>query len=162
MSSPSRRWYAHLGVRGARPGQRWLRGPLEQADRPTPEQIFQRLWPLAPEPPPPPPLVLDVAHLFELPDVPRPPQGDARPLLRWRLEVEFACHDVRIVGTAAGVLRWPEEPVGDALIAMQRLLVAEHLAEGGYGPEYLDFTDVLGCCVQQTDAPPTHPLAVLD
>ncbi|MCC6644641.1 MAG: hypothetical protein IT374_03590 [Polyangiaceae bacterium] len=146
-------------MRGSRPGPRWLRGPVEHPDRPTPEQILEELRAGAPEPLPPPPLVLDVAHLFELPDVPRPPRGDARPLLRWRLEVEFACHDVRVVGTAAGVLGWPEEPVGDVLGAMRRLLVAERLAEGGYGPEYLDYTDVDGCRVEQTDAAATHPLA---
>jgi hypothetical protein len=63
------------------------------------------------------PTKLMVANYFELPDPPYPPPGVA--LRSWRVEVGFACHDVKFGGDAAGVFAWPEEPADWALRTMQ-------------------------------------------
>ncbi|MCC6666356.1 MAG: hypothetical protein IT375_21560 [Polyangiaceae bacterium] len=144
-------------MQDSRRGQLWLIGPLDHAERPTPEQIFEKLQQLARHTLPPP-LELDVAHLFELPEVPRPPPGDPRPLRHWRVEVDFECADIRLVGADAGVFAWPEQPAGTALASMERLLVIEALAKSSAGPEYIDFTDLRGSSVRETSEPLTHPL----
>jgi hypothetical protein len=100
---------------------------------------------------------LTVAHLFEWPDPPSPPQGDPRPLKHWRIELSFVCHDVKFGADCEGVFAWPEEPADAVLHEMQRLLIAETLSRRGDGPSYAEYSDIVRCAVAQTEAPLTHP-----
>lgn len=100
---------------------------------------------------------LTVAHLFEWPDPPRPPQGDGRPLKRWHVELGFVCHDVKFGADCDGIFAWPEEPAGAVLRDIQILLMAETLSRRGDGPGYVEFSDITRCTVVETEAPLTHP-----
>jgi hypothetical protein len=100
---------------------------------------------------------LTVAHLFEWPDPPRPPQGDDRHLKRWHVKLGFVCHDVKFGADSDGVFAWPEEPSGAVLRDMQNLLMAETLSHRGDGPGYVEYSEITRCTVTETDAPLTHP-----
>jgi hypothetical protein len=105
------------------------------------------------------PVEVQVANLFEMPEPPRPAADDSRPLERWRISVDFVCHDVKFGSTSSGVFEWPEEPAGAALDAMTRVLLAESLSMRGDGPEYADYSDVLKRSVEPTADESNHPLA---
>jgi len=96
-----------------------------------------------------------IINLFALDDPPMPP-ADGRPLRNWAVDVDFVCHDIKFGATAHGVFRWPEEPEGVPLSAMQRLLVGEMLALRGDGPEWADACDIPATKISETSAAPTH------
>jgi hypothetical protein len=104
------------------------------------------------------PATIHVVSHFQLPDPPRPPPGDERPLRSWRVSVDFVCHDVKFGGSGTGVFAWPEEPNGAALDAMTHILVAQTLTMRGDGPEYASYSDVLSIKVAETDEAPYYPL----
>lgn len=104
------------------------------------------------------PVDVHVANHFELPDPPQPPAGDARPLKSWRVTVDFVCHDVKFGSTASGVFAWPDEPAESPLRQMTFLLMADQLAARGDGPDYANYSDVLGVRVAAVDDPPDYPM----
>lgn len=103
------------------------------------------------------PVSIHVANLFELPDPPRPPI-DGRPLRRWRVTVDFVCHDVKFGGSGSGVFGWPEEPTGSTLAGMLHVLMAETLSMRGDGPDAVGYSDVLAHSVAETADPLEYPL----
>jgi hypothetical protein len=105
------------------------------------------------------PVDVHVANLFEMPVPPRPAADDRRPLERWRVTIDFVCHDVKFGGISAGVFESPEGPAGAALDAMTRVLLAESLSMRGDGPEYADYSDVLKRTVEPAADESNHPLA---
>ena len=104
------------------------------------------------------PVDMIVAHNFELFDPPRPAYGDVRPLKRWRVEVDFVCHDVKFGGSNSGVFEWPEAPAGGTLDAMQKALVGDMLALRGDGPDYANYSEVLKSSVEETGDRADYPL----
>jgi hypothetical protein len=104
------------------------------------------------------PVEVHVANLFAMPEPPHPAADDRRPLKRWRVTVDFVCHDVKFGSTSSGVFEWPQEPTGAALDAMTRLLMAESLSMRGDGPDYADYSDVLKRGVEPTADEPNHRL----
>lgn len=104
------------------------------------------------------PVTLDVVHLYELFDPPRPPRNDMRPLRNWRVEIDFVCHDVKFGSSNDGVFSWPEEPTGVALDAMTRLLMGDRLAVRGDSPENADYSEVLSRKVNETEESADFPL----
>ena len=104
------------------------------------------------------PVEVHVANLFEMPEPPRPAADDRRPLKRWRVAIDFVCHDVKFGSDSSGVFEWPEEPAGAALDAMTRVLLAEKLSMRGDGPDHADYSDVLKRSVEPTADEPNHQL----
>lgn len=104
------------------------------------------------------PVSIHVAHHFELLDPPRPNREDRRPMKRWHIAIEFVCHDVKFGGSNAGVFEWPEEPSGNALFEMNRLLMGDMLSIRGDGPGYADYSEVLSCKITETTDAPDYPL----
>lgn len=104
------------------------------------------------------PASIHVANLFELPDPPRPPPSDGRPLRHWRIDVDFVCHDVKFGGSGQGVFGWPEQPAGAPLERMLHVLMADTLSMRGDGPAAADYSDVLAHSVAETAEPVHYPL----
>ena len=103
------------------------------------------------------PASIHVAHLHELPLPPRPP-ADGRPLRNWDVSVDFVCHDIKFGSSARGVFAWPEQPDENMVVTMARVLIADKLALRGDGPDYVDYTDILGTRVSETTEAPDYPL----
>lgn len=99
---------------------------------------------------------LHLANLFELLDPPAPPPG--LPLRRWRVDVDFVCHDIKFGAHAGGVFLWPEQPGGDALQSMARVLMGDSLALRGDGPDWVDYSEAHTLRVEATDSEPDYPL----
>lgn len=95
-----------------------------------------------------------VANLFELFAPPEPQIGKA--LKRWRIDVDFVCHDVKFGSSSGGVFVWPERPEGGVLQDMLRVLVGDMLAMRGDGPSYVDYSDVLKTTVEETSEEPDY------
>ena len=134
MSVDTRRFYATLLFSNAADQSGWAGGFFRQPAKPTREE------------------------LFELPDPPRPAEGDTRPLYAWKVKVDFVCHDVKFGHADEGVFQWPEQPASATLETMARVLMAERLAMRGDGPDYVDYSDILALSVEPTSDEPDHPL----
>ncbi|ESX11034.1 hypothetical protein NKJ16_03625 [Mesorhizobium sp. M0179] len=104
------------------------------------------------------PTRVSVDHHFEQPDPPRPPPSDIRPLLSWKVEIDFGCTDVRFGAKTDGVFAWPEEPTGRALNDMTHLLMADRLSMYGTGPEGAYYSELVWAKVTETDAAADYPL----
>lgn len=100
------------------------------------------------------PLALAIVHLFELLPVPVPQIG--KTLSSWRVTVGFVCNDVKFGGTHSGVFAWTQEPRGDELDAMARVLMGDMLALRGSGPDNVDRCDRLSVEVESSQLPPDY------
>jgi hypothetical protein len=97
----------------------------------------------------------NIVHVFELPDPPLPsPSG--RPLLNWKVVVDFVCHDIKFGSTAQGIFQWPEAPAGDVLRQMQNVVMADALTLRGDGPDWVESCEVHDTQVSATSEPPTY------
>jgi hypothetical protein len=164
MNGRPKRFYSTLLFSNAAQQSGWAGGFFRQLAKPTREMLFElfkddaaaelrrRGYADAV------PVSVHVANLFELPDPPRPAEGDTRPLLAWKVKVDFVCHDIKFGHTDEGVFQWPDEPSGAALSAMAHVLMAERLAIRGDGPDYVDYSDILALAVEPTSEQADHPL----
>lgn len=101
------------------------------------------------------PATIHVAQAHELPDVPRAP--GSQPMKHWHIDLDFICHDVKFGMDLAAVFSWPQEPRGEDLAAMTRLMIADAMSVRGDGPSWADEAEITSLAVRETDAPPTYP-----
>ena len=101
------------------------------------------------------PASLHVVKLHELFDPPEPPIG--KPLLRWRVDLHFVCHDIKYGAGESGVFVWPEQPSGDVLDRMARVLIGDGISIRGDSPENADYSEVLQIKVEATDEEADYP-----
>jgi hypothetical protein len=157
-----KRFYATLLFSNAAKKSVWAGGFFSRAARPTRAELFELFKSDAAAAftrrgdEDAVPVELSIANLFEMPEPPHPAADDHRPLQRWRVTVDFVCHDVKFGSTSSGVFEWPEEPAGAALDAMTRVLLAESLSMRGDGPDYADYSDVLKRSVEPAADGPNH------
>lgn len=102
------------------------------------------------------PVDLHVGHLFEIFDPPAPPPG--LPLHHWRVDVDFVCHDVKFGSRASGVFAWPEQPSGDVLDAMARVLMGDSLTVRGDGPDWANVSETRLVKIEATSDTLDYPL----
>jgi hypothetical protein len=152
--APPRRFHVVASVDDDAGHSAWVGGFLTRPTRPGPKELLRIYADEAKEELGTEPVNILVAHVFELPDVPRPPSLDGCP--HWRVDLDFVCHDVKFGASTSGVFAWPEEPAGAVLDEITRLLMAETLAFRGDHPENADYSDVVRRTVERTDAPLTH------
>ena len=161
---PMRRYFARFHATDAAGQSAFVTGAFEAAERPADAELVEifraevraqferrRLRETAP-------FQVRVERLFEVPGPPCPARGDTRPLLHWRMEIEFACHDFHLTGVGRGVFAWPERPSGTALAAMTRVLLTEGVGRSGLGLEEVQHSEVARCDVRETTDPVTHPI----
>jgi hypothetical protein len=164
MSDRLKRFYATLLFSNATKQSAWAGGFFLHPEEPTRNQLFELFKDDAAGGlqrrgfADTVPASLHVANLFELPEPPRPLAGDRRPLLNWKVTVDFVCHDVKFGYTTSGVFQWPERPPQAALDMMARVLMADALSSRGDGPDFADYSDVREMTVEPSDRKPDYPL----
>ena len=123
LGMSDKRFYATLLFSNAAGASVWAGGFFSRAAKPKRAELFELFKADAAAAfarrgdADPVPVEVHVANLFEMPEPPRPAADDRRPLKRWRVAIDFVCHDVKFGSDSSGVFEWPEEPQGAGIYA---------------------------------------------